>query len=363
MLAGKILKGKFKGYFFTNQALPFLSGQVLTDSKKHIVNLYSGELSHTEILSEYKPEEHLEKDGLLLHNVNNIEILNSGNQESKKNTSVTFGQIVLKNIEVTRSWEKDGKTYGILEADLIGKVFNGKNSNNDIIPNDNNPDFFNSNGCLQKIWEYLKWVLLFGLILYLLDQCEGCKSNRANDTEKICCSQLDSLKIVLDSLKQSNKKQLDEKRDCEEENERLKKENDELEASVDSLKKETKEKKLKEKIGDYSNEVYFYGDSDKLREYSEKELNKIVNIMKKYPELKVKIVGHINGTDPKHKGLDKKRADRAKSLLISRGISSKRIISSGGGSNPIVDDQEYTTDSEGNRYNRNMRAIIKIYEE
>ena len=362
MLEGKVLKGKLKGYFFTNQAVPFLSGQILSDSKKHIVNLYSGELSHAEILTEFKPEEHLDKDGLLLHNVNNIAILDSGNQDSKKNTTVSFGQIVLKNIEVTRSWEKDGKTYGIMEADLVGKVFNGKNSNIDNNPYGNNSGLFDAKGCLQKIWEFLKWVLLFGLLLYLLDKCQGCSENN-RDNSNVKCQEADSLRHILDSVKMEKEKILKEKSECEKENRNLKNEREEKEAKLDSLQNESKVKKLKEKIGDYSNEIYFYGDSDKLRKYSEKELNKIVSIMKKYPDLKIIIEGYINGDDPKYVGLDQKRADRAKELLISKGIKSERILASGKGSKPIVNEQQYTTDSEGNRYNRNMRAVVKIYED
>jgi hypothetical protein len=74
MLEGKVLRGKFKGYFFTEQDLPLLSGQILPDSKKFVVHLYSGELKDSEILSEYNPETYLESDGLLLHNIKNISV-------------------------------------------------------------------------------------------------------------------------------------------------------------------------------------------------------------------------------------------------------------------------------------------------
>ena len=167
----------------------------------------------------------------------------------------------------------------------------------------------------------------------------------------------------MDSLKLRNEKLLREKDDCNKENKKLEAEKEKHEATIDSLEEENKELKLKQKIGDYSSEIYFFGDSDKLREYSEKELNKIVEILRKYPNLKVTIEGHVNGEDPnKNPNLDQKRADRAKELLVSKGISSDRVQAIGKGIKHIVKEDEYVTDREGNRYNRNMLAIIKIYE-
>ena len=168
----------------------------------------------------------------------------------------------------------------------------------------------------------------------------------------------------MDSLKLRNEKLLREKDDYNKENEKLKAENDYYESKIDSLNEENKSEKLKQKIGDYSSEIYFFGDSDKLREYSEKELNKIVGILSKYPNLKININGYVNGYDPiKNPNLDQKRADRAKQLLVSKGISSNRVKAIGKGINHIVNEDEYVTDKEGKRYNRNMRAIIKIYED
>ena len=95
----------------------------------------------------------------------------------------------------------------------------------------------------------------------------------------------------------------------------------------------------------------------------QKELDKIVKILKKFPDLKVSIEGYVNGTDPsKNPNLDQLRANRAKDLLINRGISVNRISAKGMGTKYIVDKDELFTAPDGTQYNRNMRAIIKIYE-
>jgi outer membrane protein OmpA-like peptidoglycan-associated protein len=403
MLEGKVLRGKFEGYFFTEQDIPILSGQYLPDSEKFVVNLYSGELKDAEIMIEYNPETYLEKDGLLLHNIKNISVERSAAAKIRESITLGFVQVVLRDVAVLRSWEKEGRTYGILTADFIGKVQQKKVFDDNIDPNENdsnhdkkiNPDInndkktdpyhddngggsilpfnrkgclpganlfqsFSSGGCLPRIWEFLKWILLFGLILYLLDQCQGC--NSGNNNERNCCAEADSLKDELDSLKSKTEKYRRDKTESEEKSEKLRKEKEIEESRADSLEEENRVLKLKKKIGDFSEELYFYGDTDDLREYSEKEINKIVAKLNLYPNLRVEVEGYVNGTYPKIPDLDKRRAFRVKQLLVSKGISADRIKASGKGSKSVVNKDELFTDENGMQYNRNMRAIIKIYE-
>lgn len=370
MLEGKVLRGKFKGYFYTKQAVPFLSGQYLPESQKHIVHLYSGDISYAAIMPEYKPEDYLEADGLMFHNLSNISVERSSEAKIRESLTLSFGQVVLRDIVIVRSWEKDGKTYGILNSDFIGKVIN----KTDIIHNENirknnsgRFSFLNTDigpsGCLPRIWEYLKWILLFALFIYLLDQCEGC-DRKENTAERKCCVLADSLQHDLDSFKLKAERLLKEKLSCEEELSKLKSEREANNAKIDSLEEENNNLKLKEKIGSYSDEIFFYGDEDRIREYSEKELIKIVKILKKYPELKVSIEGFVNGSDPsKVPNLDQRRANKAKNLLVNRGISPDRILAKGMGGNHVVDKDKLFTAPDGTQYNRNMRAIIKIYED
>jgi outer membrane protein OmpA-like peptidoglycan-associated protein len=365
MFEGKAIRSKFKGYFYTEQGVPFLSGQYLPEDKKTIVHLYSGELIDASFTSDYNPEQYVTDDCLLFHNLSNVILEPSSNIELPEKLNLTFTQVILKNVNVVRSWEKDQRTYGVLEADFLGKVIK-KSANGNVDGDTKYRNLFNTpidfGGCLPKIWEFLKWFLLIALALYLLDRCEGCSNNK-NYEDKKCCEVADSLKIRLDSLKLRNEKLLREKDDCNKENKKSKVEKEAHEATIDSLEEENKELKLKQKIGDYNNEIYFFGDEDRIREYSEKELDKIVKILKKFPDLKVSIEGYVNGTDPsKNPNLDQLRANRAKDLLINRGISVNRISAKGMGTKYIVDKDELFTAPDGTQYNRNMRAIIKIYE-
>jgi outer membrane protein OmpA-like peptidoglycan-associated protein len=81
-----------------------------------------------------------------------------------------------------------------------------------------------------------------------------------------------------------------------------------------------------------------------------------------YPNLRVEVEGYVNGTYSKIPDLDKRRAFRVKQLLVSKGVSADRIKASGKGSKSIVNKDKLFTDENGMQYNRNMRAIIKIYE-
>ena len=228
---------------------------------------------------------------------------------AKIRESITLGfvQVVLRDVEVIRSWEKDNKTYGILTADFIGKVENKKiihndnkiihnddkiihnddeGGNNHIVPphnggngdNGNNPPFrrrgclpgtsifssFSNGGCLHRIWEILKWILLFALILWLLDQCQGC--NTGNRTENNCCDENEKLKEQVDSLKRRSEKLAREKKELEDDTENVKREKENSDAKVDSLAEENRVLKQKKKFGDFNEELYFFGDSDELRE-------------------------------------------------------------------------------------------------
>ena len=81
----------------------------------------------------------------------------------------------------------------------------------------------------------------------------------------------------------------------------------------------------------------------------------------KIPKLNLEIQGHTNGTNPKYKGLDLRRAEKVKDLLIENGVDPDRLSTVGmGGDYPIVAEESRESDPWGNEYNANMRVEIKI---
>lgn len=114
--------GDFEGYFYTHQKNPLSQTEKTPIGGLHNVYLYKGELRNTISIESYKPEEHLNRDGLFLHNVTNVQLHPGEGSPFTEKKVYDFDQIVLKNVEVVNSWELNDKTYGILRGQLVGKV-------------------------------------------------------------------------------------------------------------------------------------------------------------------------------------------------------------------------------------------------
>lgn len=235
----------------------------------HAVHVYRGSLSDAVSIPEYVSQEHLGDNTLLLHNVNDVQVRMAGQTEGIG--SRDFEEIILKDAKVLRSWELNGKTYGILKGSLIGKhkmplavtpsppkppvkapdppdtdpggkvggngegdgggggngSSNGGDGSNGSTNGGGNVGGSDDNGtgvrippppsppptpprrgclpsmdgCLGRLWNILKWLLLllllFLLISWLLDRC---KKPLIPPVETKCCSQRDSLQKIVDTL-------------------------------------------------------------------------------------------------------------------------------------------------------------------
>ena len=361
----KYVSGEFEGYFYTHQKMPMGELEKLPGGNTHQVYIYRGELKNYSLLDDYKPEEHINREGLLLHNVTNIQLSNSSGSEKR---IYDFDQLVLKNVQVPQSWELDGKTYGIIQGSLVGKIKKQANpsignSPENIPPpptippkepekkwwktvppivggTNPTPPIGGSNrrGCLSWLWDLLKWILLLLLLLLLYKACTK------NDGSNLCCienqekiRENDSLLKKIDSLE--NKIKID-----------------------DSLRNKIEEEdKIQEEINDVSEQIFFYGNSDKIRKYSENSIKELIGILNRNPNLNLEIQGHTNGSNPNYKGLDIRRAEKVKEILIDNGISPSRLTTVGMGSSMmIVSEDSREFDPWGNQYNMNMRVEIKI---
>lgn len=88
-----------------------------------------------------------------------------------------------------------------------------------------------------------------------------------------------------------------------------------------------------------------------------KILNRVAQILKKYPDYKVRIVGHTDniGSEEYNLKLSKKRAEAVKKYLIKKGISASRLTTEGKGeSSPIAPNDT----EEGRAKNRRVEFFL-----
>ena len=118
------------------------------------------------------------------------------------------------------------------------------------------------------------------------------------------------------------------------------------------------------KLDELSSNIFFYGNSTEIREYSEKDIMAIVSILNRYQTIRVSIQGWHNTSTPiirpGQPRIDIARANSVKDMLVSKGISEDRMTAEGKGESKIVPDDVYGKNEFGDRYNKNMRVDIKI---
>lgn len=408
----KIVSGDFEGTFYTHQKAAFEASSNWEGVKSNEVHLYRGELKNIQKETEYKPENLLNRESLLLHNVTNVQF-HLPNKPDGENTNriFNFDQILLKDAVVQNSWEINGKTYGKVTGKLLGIVKEEVKPTNPQNPppkdqDDNKPtqpptlpknptggkggtgggpgpgftppppptgptgtgggtgggpgpgftpppwppstggDRFGGcmnkvSGCLGNIWRLLLALLLLTILLWFLKGCWGDHQESQN-----CCQEKDSLQAELERIKID----LDT----------IKQENDALR---DSIKKEI----IQDTLDEISSKIYFYRGLTRIRKISEKQIDRIVAIMKANPEMEAEIRGYYNGSNnpPNSEGktIDLLRAESIRDLLIEKGVDSNNISSVGMGESKIDDSlyfEEIEIDGVVFKWNRNMRVEIKV---
>lgn len=112
------------------------------------------------------------------------------------------------------------------------------------------------------------------------------------------------------------------------------------------------------------NVIYFDFDKHNIRPDAAEELDKVVAVMQKYPELDIHATSHTDerGTASYNKRLSAKRAKSTVDYIISKGIDAKRITSEGKGeSEPAVDCKAKKCTEEEHQLNR--RTNFKVQEQ
>jgi outer membrane protein OmpA-like peptidoglycan-associated protein len=109
--------------------------------------------------------------------------------------------------------------------------------------------------------------------------------------------------------------------------------------------------------------IYFDYDLWYIRKESKIILNRVVELMKKYPDMVVEIGSHTDsrGNDKYNANLSQKRAESTKGYLIDSGIDKKRIIAKGyGESVPIIKCKtDDACNEEQHELNRRSEFVIK----
>ena len=103
--------------------------------------------------------------------------------------------------------------------------------------------------------------------------------------------------------------------------------------------------------------ITFDNDQDTIRSGSTQQLDHAVEIMQKYPTLRLRVVGHTDSRGGYHHNLDlsRRRANSVKEYMTSKGIDTDRIETSGVGPDQPL---ETNDTAEGRAKNRRIEFII-----
>jgi len=108
---------------------------------------------------------------------------------------------------------------------------------------------------------------------------------------------------------------------------------------------------------EFKDKVLFGYDRSDLSTQAQANLDKLANVLQKYPDTNIEILGHTDdrGTDAYNQGLSERRANSAASYLRSKGVTSSRISTKGLGES----DPKVANDTDANRAeNRRVEFVI-----
>jgi outer membrane protein OmpA-like peptidoglycan-associated protein len=112
---------------------------------------------------------------------------------------------------------------------------------------------------------------------------------------------------------------------------------------------------------DFKEKVLFGYDRSDLGANAASNLDKLINVLNKYPDTDIQILGHTDnkGTDEYNQGLSERRASSVSAYLKNHGISSSRVSTKGMGENdPIASNDT----EEGRSQNRRVEFVITANE-
>ena len=114
-------------------------------------------------------------------------------------------------------------------------------------------------------------------------------------------------------------------------------------------------------VVDFSEKILFAYDKSDLNSSAEGNLNKLVTILKEYPDTNIEVQGHTdsNGSDDYNMKLSERRAAEVSAYLRGRGVAGSRLTTKGyGESAPVADNGS----DEGRAQNRRVTFLITANE-
>ncbi|MGD0710134.1 MAG: OmpA family protein [Bacteroidales bacterium] len=110
------------------------------------------------------------------------------------------------------------------------------------------------------------------------------------------------------------------------------------------------------------NNIYYDFNKWNIRPDAAKELDKIVDMLKKNPNISIELSSHTDsrGSDAINNRLSQKRAESAANYIISKGIDAKRITAKGYGKTKLLNKCVKCTDEEHQMNRRTEFKVISI---
>ncbi|MBU0765151.1 MAG: OmpA family protein, partial [Bacteroidetes bacterium] len=123
-------------------------------------------------------------------------------------------------------------------------------------------------------------------------------------------------------------------------------------AAYSEVKKDIKVPKVQEGANIILKNIFFEYFSSRLSKKSTGELNRILKVLNRYPQMKIEISGHTDNIGPEdgNRRLSQARAKAVSDYLVSNGIDKDRLVTKGHGSTqPIADNSTPQGQSENRR--------------
>ncbi len=113
------------------------------------------------------------------------------------------------------------------------------------------------------------------------------------------------------------------------------------------------------------NVIYFDLDKYTIRPDAAAELDKVVEVMAKYPELKIVASSHTDsrGTEDYNMNLSERRAGSSFDYIVSKGIDASRITTQGFGKSQMVNDCGEDKNCTEDEHQLNRRTNFKVVEQ
>ncbi|MCP9754207.1 flagellar motor protein MotB [Lacihabitans sp. CCS-44] len=109
--------------------------------------------------------------------------------------------------------------------------------------------------------------------------------------------------------------------------------------------------------------IYYDLDKSEIRADAKRELdNKVIPVLKKYPDLQIELRSHTDSraSEEYNQRLSAARARSVADYLVSRGVSSDRLVASGYGESELVNECDDSAKCEENAHQANRRTEFKI---